>query len=284
MTSAGYAAPLSVADAVALLAGNGSARVIAGGSGLLTGASRAQAASALLVDLRKIPGLTAIEPAQGGLRLGAMVTLNTVAFDAAVRRTYPTLASSVVLTGDAQMRNRATIGGSLASPNASDTDLAAVLIALGATATVVGAKGERSVAVDTLLAAPRGREEVITAVTIPAPAARSATAYESQRHPATLTPLCGVAAFVSLAADGTVASSRVALVGASATPVRLTGVEQALQGKAPTDAAAVNAAAAAAGQGLSARGDLHASPEYRTHLARVLTARAVRKAVAAIGG
>jgi len=111
MTSAGYAAPLSLSDAVALLTANPSARVLAGGSGLLVGPSRAGIASSMLVDLRKVPGLSSIEPAGDGLNIGAMTTLRVLAASDAVRNSYPALAAAVLLSGDAQTRNRATVGG-----------------------------------------------------------------------------------------------------------------------------------------------------------------------------
>jgi carbon-monoxide dehydrogenase medium subunit len=282
MTSAGYTAPTSLSDAVALLSANPSARVIAGGSGLLVGPSRAQAASALLVDLRKIPGLSSIESVGGGLRIGAMTTLRTLTASDLVRRQAPGLAEAVLLTGDAQMRNRATVGGSLAAPTSGDTDLAALLIALGASVEVTGQAGPRTATVEELLAAGSpARDEVVTSITIPATPKGSGIAYETQRNPASLTPLVGVAACVTLGADGAIDGARIGLVGATATAVRLSGVEQALKGQKPT-AAAAKAAAAGAGQGLATRGDLFGSAIYRAHLVRVLTARAVLRAAQAI--
>jgi carbon-monoxide dehydrogenase medium subunit len=281
MTSAGYAAPNSLSDAVALLASNPSARVLAGGNGLLVGPSRSQIASSMLVDLRKVPGLAGIEAADGGLTIGAMTTLRALGTSAAVATTCPALAQAALLTGDAQSRNRATVGGNLAGAS-GDSDIAPVLIALGASAEIAGSAGSRTVAVDALLASPLGRDEVITAITIPAPAAGTVLAYDTQRHPATLTPLVGVAASVSVS-KGTIDSVRIGLTGATASAVRLTGVEQALQGK-KADAAAAKAAAASATQGLTIRGDIFGSSEYRAHLARVLTARVLGQALEAVAG
>ncbi len=271
MTSAGYSAPTSLADAVSLLSANASARVLAGGSSLLVAPSRGQLASSLLVDLRKVPGLAGIEPAAGGLTIGSMTTLRALAASDAVRTQYPVLADAAALTGDAQSRTRATVGGSLAGAT-GDSDIAAVLIALNATAQVTGPSGSRSMPVESL--AP-GRDEVITAITVPAPAANSTVVYESQRHPATLTPLVGVAACVSPAGVS------IGLVGAVARAVRLSGVEQALKGAAVTDASA-RTAAGSADQGLTIRGDLFGTSTYRSHLVRVLTARAASRAAKAV--
>jgi carbon-monoxide dehydrogenase medium subunit len=283
MTSAGYAAPLSLSDAVALLTANPSARVLAGGSGLLVGPSRAGIASSMLVDLRKVPGLSSIEPAGDGLNIGAMTTLRVLAASDAVRNSYPALAAAVLLSGDAQTRNRATVGGSLAGSTSGDTDLAALLIALGASVEINGAAGARSVAVEDLLAAGLERAEVITAVILPPPVAKSTVVYETQRHPATLSPLVGVAACVSLDPSGSIGAVRIGLVGATGRGVRLASVEQALQGKKPSDAS-VKAAAAGAPEGQTVRSDLFGSTVYRTHLVRVLTARAVLRAVKSIAG
>ena len=108
MTSAGYAAPQTLSDAVALLGANASARLLAGGTGLLVGPSRAKLASSMLVDLRKVPGLSSIEAGAQGLKIGAMTTLRALAASDAVRASHAALAEAVLLTGDAQTRARAT--------------------------------------------------------------------------------------------------------------------------------------------------------------------------------
>ena len=177
MTSAGYAAPQTLSDAVALLGANASARLLAGGTGLLVGPSRAKLASSMLVDLRKVPGLSSIEAGGQGLKIGAMTTLRALAASDAVRGSHPALAEAVLLTGDAQARARATVGGSLGGSTSGDTDLAALLIALGASVEITGSGGSRTVAVEDLLASSLERGEIITAVTVPQAAAGTATAY-----------------------------------------------------------------------------------------------------------
>src|SRR3954464_8923126 len=132
-SSAGYAAPTSLDDALWLLANNPDARVLARGHGLLVEPARRQIASALLVDLRKVPGLTGIQrDASGGVKIGAMTTLSAIAADAGLRKTYPAFALAADTTGDPQMRNRATLGGSLASSD-PEADLPALALALDAT-------------------------------------------------------------------------------------------------------------------------------------------------------
>lgn len=278
MSSAGYAAPKSVDEAVSLLAKNSDARVLAGGHGLLVEPGRSRVANSLLVDLRKVPGLAGIGKDGSGVKIGAMTTLAAIAADAGLKKTYPALALAAEMTGDPQMRNRATIGGSIASSD-PEADLPALLLALDATIQVTGSKGARSAKADEFFGAKSalGAGDVITAVVLPVPAARTGTAYEAVRNPSTLAPLCGVVASVTLGADGTVTSSRVALAGAAERPTRLAGAEKALAGKKGEDAAAA-AAGAAAGDGTTMRGDLFASADYRKHLTRVLTERAVKQA------
>jgi len=279
MSSAGYAAPGSLDEAVALLAKNSDARVLAGGHGLLVEPGRSRVANSLLVDLRKVPGLAGIEADKsGGVKIGAMTTLAAIAADAGLLKTYPALALAAEMTGDPQMRNRATLGGSIASSD-PEADLPAIALALDAAIQVTGPKGARSVKADDLFGgkASLAAGDVITAVVLPAPAARTGTAYEVVRNPSTLGPICGVVATVTVGADGTVTASRVALAGAAERPTRLAGAEKAATGKKGGEAAAA-AAGAAAGDGTTIRGDLFASADYRKHLTRVLTERAIKQA------
>jgi carbon-monoxide dehydrogenase medium subunit len=277
-SSAGYAAPTTLDDAVRLLANTPGSRVLAGGHSVLVEPGRSRFANALFVDLRKVPGLTGIQrDASGGVTIGAMTTLAAIAADAGLRKSFPTLAAAADATGDPQLRNRATIGGSLASSD-PEADFPALALALGVTIQIAGAKGTRKASADELYgAAPLRSGEVITAVVLPAPAVRTGTAYEIVRNPATLGPICGVVASVTLGADAAVTASRVAVTGAAERPARLAGAEKALAGKKAGDTTAAAAGAAAAAEA-AARGDLFASADYRRHLTRVLTERAIKRA------
>jgi carbon-monoxide dehydrogenase medium subunit len=279
MSSAGYAAPKSLDEAVSLLSKNPAARVLAGGHGLLVEPGRSRVATALLVDLRKVPGLASIEKdGSGGVKIGAMTTLAAIAADAGLKKTYPALALAAEMTGDPQMRNRATLGGSLASSD-PEADLPALALVLDATIHIHGPKGARTSKADDFFGGktPLAAGDVITAVVLPAPAARSGTAYEAVRNPSTLAPLCGVVASVTLGTDGAVTASRIAVAGAAERATRLAGAEKAVVGKKSGDATAA-AAGAAAGDGTTMRGDLFASADYRKHLTRVLTERAIKQA------
>jgi carbon-monoxide dehydrogenase medium subunit len=273
MTADGYIAPASVDEAVALLAKNPKARLLAGGHNLLVEPGRRTIAGSLLVDLGRIKGLAGVDrQADGSLKIGSMTTLSQLAESDAVRSAYPALVDAVLATGDAQFRNRATVGGSLAVPD-PEAPLPALMLALNALYHVTGPAGARTGAPGKPIQA-----EVITAVTLSAPEPRSGLGYAAFRNPATLHAACAVAASVALGSDGTVAGCRVAVTGAASVPQRLAGVEQALAGKKP-EASVLSAAAGAAGAGLTFRGDLFASSEYRAHLTRVLTGRALKQAI-----
>lgn len=286
MTGFGYSAPHSLDEAVTLLANNADARVLAGGQTLLVEPNRSRLATSLLVDLRKIEGLSNIERQQdGSVKIGAMTALATIARDGLIRETHPVLAEAMQTVGDAQERNRATIGGSLADADPSG-DLPALMLALGTQLQIVGPQGSRTVLADDLITGANKKAlrtaEVITAVTLPAATGGTGAAYERFAHPATLHALCGVASSVTLDGNGSVSDCRVAITGAADRAARLHSVEDSLKGKRPTPAA-LAAAASHAGDGLAFRTDLFASAEYRAHLAQVLTERVLAQAVGRAG-
>jgi carbon-monoxide dehydrogenase medium subunit len=279
----GYAAPAYMEEVVTLLTNDPSARVLAGGQSLLVQPNRSRIANALLVDLRKIPGLAEIEGHRDGtIKIGAMTTLANLASNEAIRDAYPALAEAVRTMGDAQLRNRATVGGSLAGADPDD-DVPALMLALDATVQAVGPQAARAIRADALFTGPRqtslGSSEVIVAVTIPPSTGRSGIAYEKFKHPATLFTICGVAARVAVNEQGIIADARVALCGAAQHPMRLSALEKALVNQRPSDVGTSTAGDAAVA-GVTFKGDLFASPEYRRHLTRVLAERALKQAIA----
>ena len=278
----GYAAPRTLDDAVALLARTPGGRVLAGGHRLLVEPMRSRLAPALLVDLGKIASLTGIERrGDGTLKIGAMTTLAAVAANDAIRSVWPVLSDAARAGADAQTRNRATIGGSLAAAD-PETDLPPVLLALDASIEVTGSSGSRTVSVKDLYP-DAGRTslragEVITTVAIPARGDRAGAAYERFEHPATLGAICGVAAFVSIGQNGAVGDARVAIAGAVNRTVLVAAAGKAITGQQPT-ADLLDRAAAATAEAGTFVGDHVASAEYRRHLARVLTVRALKRAI-----
>ena len=270
-----YEAPGTLDDAYALAAQAG-AVLLAGGQSLITDLKRAAVSPSLVVDLSRIESLRA----SGSDGFGAMVTLDALAAD-------PGAAAPSALTDalesirDPQVRNRATIGGSVALVH-QGADLPAVALALGAVITITGPDGSRVVQAADFVTAPvderLGRGEIVTAVRIPAPLPGSGSAYEKMANPASGYAICGVAAAVTISADGKVEDVAIGLAGAGPTAVSLAATAGGLTGEQATDEV-VAAAAASAADRLELPSDLAAPADYRAHLTRVLTARALRRAI-----
>jgi carbon-monoxide dehydrogenase medium subunit len=276
-----YQAPGTVSEAVALLQQNEDAKILAGGHSLLPMLKLRLSQPSLVVDIGRIPGLSEIAESGDSLRLGAMTTQVTIMDSDLVRRLAPLLAETAEHVGDPQVRNRGTIGGTLAHGDPA-ADQTASCLALGGSVTVIGPNGEREIAADDLfldmMTTALEPNEVLVSVRVPVQGAHTGSAYEKFANPASGYAIAGVAAVITLGADGICVGARVAITGASSKATRATGVETALQGKRLDDAA-IAAAAEHAAEGLSLISDLHASEDYRAHLAKVCTRRAVARAV-----
>jgi len=279
-----YHRPTSVAEAVSLL--DGEARPLAGGHSLLPMMKLRLAAPSALVDLGRIPGLDAIERDGDVLRIGATATHASVAGSDVVRSACPVLAEAVGVIGDRQVRNRGTIGGSIAHADPG-ADYPTVLTALGATIVVTGPNGEREVAVDdffqgvftTALAA----DELVTAVRVPVTGAGTGASYVKKGHPASGYAVVGAAAVVSVE-GGSCTAARLAIGGVNGTPARATAAEQLLVGEVVSLETATRAAdAVPQALGGGEIGDTYASAEYRVHLATVLAKRALAAAIERAG-
>ncbi len=281
-----YFAPATVDEAVGLLQQHGDdAKLIAGGHSLLPALKLRLSSPSVLIDVSKIGGLDTIT-VNGSVTIGAGATYRAIASSDAVRGACGVLAECVAQIGDNQVRNRGTIGGSLAHADPA-ADLPAVALALGASVTAKGPGGERSIGADDMfvemLTTALEPNEVITAVTFPALGAGEGAAYEKLRQPASRYAIVGVAAYVKLGADGNVAEARVAVTGAGPKAVRQSASEAALAGTSG-DEAAVAAAAAVAGDDMDYLGDIHASEEYRRAMVKVYTRRAIASALARARG
>ena len=280
-----YIAAGSLDEAVGYLETHPEARVLAGGTGLLPALARRLLAPGTLIDLQYVPGLAAISPLPGGaLRLGAMATLAAIAETRDLAGTHPALLDAIAGIGDPQVRNRATLGGSLAQLRPGG-DLAAVLLACDAAITLTGPRGGRAATGDALLGgASRARldaAEILTAVELPGECAGSA--YERFRDLVGGYALCGVAALVRTAGDGTIGQCRLAVTGATAGVTRLTALEADLTGQASSAATLGSAALQAQIANLPFMDDRAASAEYRAHLTGVLAGRAIRRALERAG-
>ena len=269
-----YTRPSTVDDALAALADE-DAKVLAGGQSLIPLLRLRMSAPSVLVDLGGLAELRGVREDGDALVIGAMTTHATVLRDPLVAWYAPLLAQATATVADRQVRHLGTLGGSLAHADPAG-DLPAVSLALDATMEVVGASGARSVPaaeffVDYLTTA-LAPGEVLTAVRVPRRDGW-ASHYEKFNRVAQGWALVGVATMVRRD-NGAIAEARVALTNMASTPMRASATEAALAG-ANADPAAVAAAAAQAAEGTSPADDLSASAGYRTHLARVLTERAV---------
>jgi len=273
-----YHRPTSVKEAVGLLASNPDAKLIAGGHSLLPAMKLRLAQPSALVDISRISGLNGIS-VNGGAKIGALVTYRQLGDDKALRGPFPVIAQTVNIVGDPAVRNRGTLGGSLAHSDPA-ADFTAVMLALNASVTVTGTGGDRTVALDDLfvdlLTTSLAPDEIITSISIPASSARLAQAYEKHAHPASGYAVVGIAAVLKMNGT-TIESARVAVTGAIAKATRASATEAALTGKT-ANADTIAAAAALATDGLDLNGDVYASAEYRGHLVRVLTKRALTRA------
>jgi len=270
-----YSAPASLNEALSLL-GSGEAKALAGGMSLIPLMKLRLATPEQLVDISRIAGLNYIREDNGVLRIGATTTHYDVESSPLVRASCPLLAEAASNIGDIQVRNRGTIGGSVAHADPA-ADYPASLLALEARVVLVTAKSQRELPiadffVDTFTTALQPGE-LIREVIVPLEDRSAGTSYQKVVQPASGFAIVGVAARVRKA-GGRVTFARVGVTGLAGKPYRAINVEQALEGTAgsPID---IQKAAAVVADGIEANSDLHGSSEYRKHLARVYTMRAL---------
>lgn len=278
-----YHRPDSVQAAVALLAADPDAKLLAGGHSLLPAMKLRLASPSSLVDLGGIDGLVGIE-AVDNVTIGAMTTYAMLR-DSRLLQSVLTLVSEVAdNVGDPAVQARGTIGGALAHSDPA-ADFTAIFLALNGSVDVTGRNGSRTIEADDLFVdlftTALQPDEIITSVSLPSAKAEHGMAYEKFRHPASGYAVVGVAVFVSTSADGAVESARIAVTGATSKATRANAAEQALVGKALNEES-IAAAAKVAGDGLDINGDHYASEEYRRHLVSVLTGRALARAAASM--
>jgi aerobic carbon-monoxide dehydrogenase medium subunit len=269
-----YFRPTTIDEAVKLLAQHGDdAKLLAGGHSLIPAMKLRLAQPRAVVDLGRIANLSYIREAGGRLAIGAMTTHADIQASSVLRARCPLLPETASHIGDMQVRNKGTIGGSLAHADPA-ADWPAAILALEAELEIVGARGTRTVQANRffvdLLQTAIGQGEILTEIRVPA-TARS-VAYVKTEQKASGFALTGVAAVI----DGN--AVRVAVTGVAATPYRATAVEQAL-GDGPLTPERISRAAAHAADAVDALNDIHASSEFRAHLAQVNTARALTRAL-----
>jgi aerobic carbon-monoxide dehydrogenase medium subunit len=271
-----YVAPETLDDALrALAGGGGDAKVLAGGHSLLPLMKLRLAAPTLLVDIRKVPGLRGVHRENGQWRIGAMTRHAELQGNADLGP----VGTAAALIADQQVRNRGTIGGALAHGDPA-SDLPTVLLACEGSITVAGSSGTREVAgVDLFqdyLTTAVEDGEVVTEVRVPSFDGWGSSYLKFTRR-AEDWAMVAVCALVKKGPDGSFEDVRIGLTNMGSTPLRASAAEAALRGKG---ADAIADAAEQAAEGTDPPGDLNATPDYKRHLARVLTRRALEEAAA----
>jgi len=273
-------------EALKLLKKHGDdAKVLSGGMSLLPMLKLRLASFAHLVDINRVPGLDYIKEEKGTLRIGAMTRQAALERSDVIKSKYPILADAVPLIADPLVRNRGTIGGNVANGDPGN-DQPAIMIALGATFIVRGAK-ERSVAAnqfykglyDTALA----RSEILTEIRIPVPPPKSGGAYTKLKRKTGDFAVAAAAVQLTLGKYGAVERAGIALTNAGLTPIEAVDAAKYLVGKMPDEKTIAEAAKMAAAKSAPSA-DRRGSVEYKKEMARVLTARALHKAVQRAGG
>jgi len=271
-----YARPATVDEAIALLAKHGdAAKVLAGGHSLIPAMKLRLAQPKVVVDIGRIETLNYVREARGAIAIGAMTTHAEIESSPLLRDRSPLLPETASHIGDMQVRNKGTIGGSLAHADPA-ADYPAAILALEAEIDLAGPRGRRTVKASAffvdLLQTAIEPNEILTEIRVPATA--KSVAYVKTEQKASGFALVGVAAIVG--AD----LVRIGITGVAAKAYRAAAVEQLLAGQRTPTTQAIALAAAHAADGVEPLSDIHASAEFRAHLAEVNTRRAIERALA----
>ena len=273
-----YVCPATISTAIDALGGS-QARALAGGTDLIPQLREGRRQAARIVDLKRIPELTAITKLPDGIvSIGGAASLTAVAQHPAVASAYPAIAQSARLVGSLQIQNRASLGGNICN-GAPSADAVPALICHGARVTIAGARRRREMDVAELFLGP-GRTVLepgvlLTAVLLPPPPPRSAAAYLrfTPRREMDIA-IAGAGTWICLDAQGAVAAARVVLASVGPTPIRAERAEAALLGERPTPTL-LNEVGRVAAHEARPISDTRGSADYRRKLVSVLTARAL---------
>lgn len=277
-----YHVPTSLGAALMLKAEHGDeAKFLAGGQSLIPAMNFRIANPALLVDVNKLAALDYIHVVAGELRIGALTRVQRLEHDPLVRAHWPLLPETVPHIAHPQIRNRSTVGGSLAHADPA-AELPVILTALGGRLRLQSSTGERWVGADdffvSLFTTAIATDEMLVEVAIPAAPARTGTAFMEVARRHGDYAMLGVAVVVTLDAAGACSAARLIFLNAGDRPMNAQRAAAALLGQLP-GSAAIEAAASSATEELEPMGSVHATPAYQRHLARVLARRALRLAV-----
>ena len=283
-----YHAPQTLEEAVALLrshgAESGEAKVLSGGQSLLPLLKLRLGAAGHLVDIGRIPGLEYLKEEGGFLKIGGRTRESALEHSDLIRAKYPLLLETAAVIADPLVRNLATVGGNLAHGDPAN-DHPATMLALRAEVVATGPKGSRTIPIDKfflgLFSTALAPDEILTEIRVPCPpiaAAKSGGSYVKLERKVGDFATAAAAVQLTLAADGTIAKIGIALTNAGPTPLRAADAESFLTGQQPTAeriAEAAQRAAAIASPNADRRGAI----EYKRQMARVLTGRALKRAI-----
>lgn len=276
-----YAAPASIPDALALLQANPDAKILSGGQSLIPLMKFRLAQPAMIVDLNNIGGLDYIREQGGWLKIGALTRESELEDSALVREKYPLLYDTTLSVADPIVRNRATLAGNLAHADPAN-DHPATMLAYRAQVVATGTSGNRTVAIDDffqgLFATALASDEILSEVQIPAPKQNSGGAYFKMERKVGDFATAGVAVQLNLDASGKIEQIGIGLTNVGLMAIRAKRSEDALRGEMP-DAKWIERAAMFAQEDCEPNADLRGGVEYKRNLVRVLTMRALEKAV-----
>ena len=278
-----YHAPSTLEEALRLLGRNkDDAKIMAGGHSLTPMMKLRLARPGAVIDLRRVPDLNYIREEDGHLAIGAMTTYWDIMSSPLVQQKSPGLAATAAEVADIQVRNKGTIGGSLAHADPAG-DMPATALALEVEIHSRSSRAQRAIPaerffVDTFATRLRDNE-ILTEIRVPAAPARTGESYKKFANKASHYAIVGVAALVTLSRDGACEKVRIGVTGAGPKAVRARASERALEGREPSERQIERAASMASRAVTLYNEDIHGSQEYRAHLTRVMTRRALQEAV-----
>jgi carbon-monoxide dehydrogenase medium subunit len=277
-----YVVPSSLGEAVNLLQKHsGRAKVLAGGHSLIPMMKLRLAGPEFLIDIGRIPELAYIKEEAGTIRIGALTTHHMVETSDVVNHRLSALADAAGLIGDIQVRNKGTIGGSLAHADPA-ADYPASVLAFDATIVTLGPNGERQIPASRffldMMTTALQENEIVREVHFPTRTGKAGSAYLKMAQKASGFAICGAAAAVEVDGSGALMNVAIGITGVGSHAFRATKTEAALKGQIPSAAVLKNACALAS-EGVIGLDDIHASADYRLELARIYSRRALEAAI-----
>ncbi|HEX4966723.1 MAG TPA: xanthine dehydrogenase family protein subunit M [Thermoanaerobaculia bacterium] len=281
-----YHAPQTLEEALKFLQSHEEAKVLSGGQSLLPLLKLRLGSASHLVDIGRIPGLEYVKEEGGVLKIGGRTRESALEHSELIRTKYPLLAETAEVIADPLVRNLATVGGNLAHGDPAN-DHPATMLALRAEVVATGPNGERTIPIDEffvgLFTTALAADEILTEIRIPVPPAKSGGSYVKLERKVGDFATAAAAVQLTLGGGGEVAKVGIGLTNAGPVPLRATDAEKYLTGKQPSDDV-IAEAARLAGAAATPNADRRGAVEYKQNMARVLTARAIKRAIQWAGG